>query len=187
MTLGPRRVCVKLFASEPAAPDSVFVTIFHEWIRRRALPFVLLDVADYAHVPDSPGVVLVAHEATFALDRSDGRFGLLAQQRRPTEGGAADAITTTLRQALSVAERLEADARLSGLRFDRHIIRIEANDRLRAPNTDAGFHDLVPAVQRAVGAVHPASSIRVARIDSAKRERLAVDVQVSGHDGVAAR
>ena len=107
MIADPRRVCVKLFAAEPGVPDSAFVPIFHEWIRDRALGLVLLDVADYTHVPDSPGVMLIAHEAAFSLDRTDGRLGLLAQQRRPIDGGVSTAIAVTLRQALAVADRLE--------------------------------------------------------------------------------
>src|SRR6266513_3157575 len=95
------RVCVKLYAPEPDdGVDTILVPVFHEWIRDRALDLVLVDVADYTHAPDSPGVVLVSHEASFALDRSDGRFGLLAQRRRPVAGDAAVAIATTLRQAL---------------------------------------------------------------------------------------
>ena len=125
MIIESLRVCVKLYAPEPGIPDSTFVPIFHEWIRERALDMVLLDVADYAHVPDGPGVVLIAHEATFSLDRSDGRFGLLAQQRRPITGDAGDAIATTLGQALLVAERLERDRRVAGcLAFDRASIQI---------------------------------------------------------------
>ena len=94
MIADPRRVCVKLFAAEPGVPDSAFVPIFHEWIRDRALGLVLLDVADYTHVPDSPGVMLIAHEAAFSLDRTDGRLGLLAQQRRPIDGGRTRRKTT---------------------------------------------------------------------------------------------
>lgn len=175
----PPRVCVKLHAPEPGIPDSTFVPIFHDWIRERALDMVLLDVADYTHVPDGPGVVLIAHEATFALDRSDGRFGLLAQQRRPIAGDAGDAIVATLRQALLVAERLETDRRVAGrLAFDRASIRIEANDRLRSPNSDAGFTAIEPHVRGAVLRLYPRASVRAIRLDAPPRERLAIGVHV---------
>ena len=42
----------------------------------RAADHMLIDVADYGHVPQGPGVVLVAHEANIYLDRLDGRTGL---------------------------------------------------------------------------------------------------------------
>jgi hypothetical protein len=161
-------------------PDREFVPIFHAWIRARALDLVLLDVADYTHVPHGPGVMLVAHEATFALDRADGRFGLRAQQRRPVEGSARDAVAVTLHQALTVADRLEADRRLRGrLSFDRSRFRVEANDRLRAPNNDASFDALAAAVRSAVADTYPDAPLRLARATSDARERLAVDVEVT--------
>ena len=93
---GLQRICLKLYAAEPGISDQVFVPIFHDWIRDQALEdLVLFDVADYAHVPESPGIVLVTHEASFSLDRSDGLFGLLAQRRVDGSGVAADMIATT--------------------------------------------------------------------------------------------
>jgi hypothetical protein len=176
-----QRVCVKLYAAGPVAvPDDVFVPIFHEWIRDRSLDLVLIDVADYAHAPVSPGVMLIAHEATFALDRSDDRFGLLAQRRRPVKGNAGDAIAATLRSALAVAGRLEADPRVAGkLAFDVTTPRIEANDRLRAPNTDRAFDEFVPFVRAAIAMVHPGSTATITRVANDQRERLAVDARIT--------
>src|SRR5262249_16748844 len=104
-----QRVCAKLYADQTAEiRDDVFIALFHEWIQQRALPDVLLDVADYTHVPDGPGVILVGYATTFALDRSDGRFGLLAQRRRP-DSDARSAIASVVHELLEVAARLEAD------------------------------------------------------------------------------
>ena len=36
----------------------------------------LIDVADYSHVPDGPGVMLVAHEGFFSLDQENHQPGL---------------------------------------------------------------------------------------------------------------
>src|SRR5688572_5531870 len=109
------RVCVKMYAAEDGGvSDAVFVEIFQEWIRDRALDMVLFDVADYAHAPVSPGIMLMADEASFALDRADGRFGLLAQRRKPLPGDAVAAISTTVAQVMDVAARLERDPRVEG-------------------------------------------------------------------------
>ena len=57
--------------------------IFNEWIRERALgDLVMLDEADYAHIPESPGIMLICREVTFSMDRTDERFGLLALRAR---------------------------------------------------------------------------------------------------------
>ena len=177
---GLQRICLKLYAPEQGIGDQAFVPIFHEWIRDQALEnLVLFDVADYAHVPESPGIVLVTHEASFSLDRSDGLFGLLAQRRVNGSGEAADMIATTLRHALQVAAKLEDDPRLAGkLAFDRSRVMIEANDRLRAPNTDEGYRTLEPVVSTAIKAVFSDSTPKVTRVNNDPRDRLAANVSV---------
>jgi hypothetical protein len=191
---GLYRVCVKIYASSPAggAPSSggaaargilndaaVFVPIFHEWIRDRKLEMVLLDVADYAHAPESPGIMLVAHEVSFAMDRADGRLGLLAQRRIPAEGGVQGALETTLRQARQVVDMLSKDRRVVGkVKFDGSLVRIESNDRLRAPNSNEGFEDLKPWVAKAVDVVYGKKSAPITRVANDPRDRLALDVTV---------
>ena len=67
-TDGFYRVCVKVYASEQAIEDDakLFVPIFHEWIRDGTPGgLVLLDVADYAHVPESPGIMLISHDSNY--------------------------------------------------------------------------------------------------------------------------
>ena len=45
-----------------------FIPVFHDWIQTQQLAELLIDVADYRHVPHGPGVVLVAHDAHYAMD-----------------------------------------------------------------------------------------------------------------------
>lgn len=178
------RVCVKLYADEPRGVDDaeVFVPIFHEWIRDNKLDVVAVDVADYAHVPDGPGIMLVSYEAHFALDRADGRFGLLAQRRKPVEGGDVRvALAATLRHALKVAAGLEQDRRLRGrLKFDASLVRIELNDRLLAPNTDETYAAIEPIVREVVADVFGSPPAEVKRVPNDPRDRMALDVRLDG-------
>lgn len=177
---GLYRVCVKVYASEYEVENDaeLFVPIFHEWIRDGALDLVMLDVADYAHAPDSPGIMLVCHEVSFALDRSDGRIGLLAQRRVAFEGSTAEAIALTARQAVEVAARLERDPRVKGrLRFDPSMLRVEANDRLLAPNSEDGYRDFAPSVVRGMEAALAGEAPLVEKIQNDPRDRLAVSVR----------
>lgn len=177
------KICVKLYANEPGVDDAeLFVPIFHEWIRDRVFDMVLFDVADYAHVPDSPGVVLVTHETHFAMDRSDERFGVLAQRRARFHGSAVEAVATTLRQTLAFAVKLESDPRVAGkLHFDPATIRLEANDRLRFPNDDAGLADFEPVVRAGLAAALPGQeNWTLSRVTNDPRDRLAVEVRLSG-------
>jgi hypothetical protein len=176
-----RRVCAKLYADRAVTiEDDVFVALFHEWIQKRSLPGVLLDVADYMHVPDGPGVILVGHATTFALDRGDGRFGLLAQRRRP-DRDARGAIASVVRELLEVATRLEADKRLEGaLVFDRSLLRIETNDRLHAQNSDTSFEELAPIARDVIAEVLGRSAVAVERVENDPRDRLALIAHLSG-------
>jgi hypothetical protein len=177
------RVCVKIYAPEPAGIGTdaeAYVPIFHEWIRERALDLVLFDVADYAHVPDGPGIMLVTHEVAFALDRSDGRFGLLGQRRTPLDGNAADAVEATLRHTIAVAEKLASDSRLAGkLAFELSTIRVEANDRLRAPNSDEGFAAFQPVARAGLARVLGSEVRPGTWVDNDRRDRLAIEFTVS--------
>ena len=175
------RVCVKMSASgdSGAVDDAVFVEIFQEWIRDRTLDMVLFDVADYAHAPISPGIMLITDEASFALDRADGRFGLLGQRRKPIVGDAVAAISTTLAQVMEVADRLERDPRVGGkLAFDRSSLRIESNDRLRAPNTDEGYAGFEMLTRAALERVRPNAGVGLRRVANDARDRLAVEARL---------
>ena len=179
-TDGFYRVCVKLYASEEAIEDDakLFVPIFHEWIREGAPGgLVLLDVADYAHVPESPGIMLICHEVNFSMDRADGRLGLLAQRRIPIDGSPVDVVAKTLRQVLEVASRLEQHPRVDGaFKLDAAVLRIEANDRLRLPNSDGGYEAFAPIIQEAVARVLGGAPPIVTRVENDPRDRLAVSV-----------
>ena len=181
-----KRWCVKVYAPEPQVGDQTFVPIFHDWIRNHSIEgLVLFDVADYAHVPESPGVVLVAHEAHISMDRSDGRFGIHVQRRVDAPGSSEQVLADTVRIALTVADKLEAEPSLAGkLRFDRSSVRVEVNDRLRGPNSDEGWRAIEPLVRSAVAAATGDASARVQRVKNDPRDRLTVDASVRMEAGV---
>jgi len=183
------RVCVKVYAHEGhdlGDEAALLVPIYHEWIRDGVLDLVMLDVADYSHVPDGPGMMLVTHELNFAMDRADGRLGLLAQRRIDFDGTGVEAVADTLARALDFTARLERDARVQGkLTFDPASLRIEANDRLRAPNSDEGYESFEPLVREAVTGAFPGRAVTVSRIRNDPRDRLSVEVRVPGLATVA--
>src|SRR5882757_7269132 len=96
------KLAVKFFATDASALHAeVFVPIFHKWIQTRALPdHLLIDVADYKHVPSGPGTVLVAHEANLSTDQADNRLGLLYARKQPIAGDLTERLRVTFRSAL---------------------------------------------------------------------------------------
>ncbi|HEY3154720.1 MAG TPA: hypothetical protein VGK65_23870, partial [Candidatus Binatia bacterium] len=57
-----QKINVKFFAVEKEpVPLTAFIDIFHSWIQ--ASDGIYHDVADYSHMTNGPGIVLVAHDA----------------------------------------------------------------------------------------------------------------------------
>ena len=79
---------------------------------------LLLDVADYRHVHEGPGVVLIGHQANYSVDNTDNRLGVRYNRKAPLDGTNQDRLTQATRAALTAFQRLEAESGLKGkLRF----------------------------------------------------------------------
>ena len=137
----PQRFSVKFFVNDPAAVDlEAVVPIFQKWIQRHTVEGMLIDVADYKHVENGPGIVLIAHEADYALDERDGRPGLQYTLKREAEGDFSDRLRLAIQRALSACEALEAEKTLNGaITFALDEVEIVFLDRLRVPNDEQSF------------------------------------------------
>lgn len=134
-----QHVNVKMFVEGELRLDpSRFINVFHEWIQRQVMPELLIDVADYCHVPDGPGVLLVAHEADYSMDHTDGRWGLRYNRKAAFPGNNEDRLRQALSTAATACKQLEAEfAAESGgpaLRFSRTQFEVFINDRALVPN-----------------------------------------------------
>lgn len=132
-----QRFAVKIFAEPASAGESsTIIPVFHRWIQERAVPGLLIDVADYTHLVDGPSVLLVAHEAHYALDETGGRPGLSYTRKQPLEGTFGERLTTAAAALIAAARRLEQDtSRMTGggIAFLADEIEFVTNDRLAAP------------------------------------------------------
>lgn len=152
-----------------------FMGVLQRWIREHTVPGILIDVADYSHIPNGPGVVLVGHEANWSVDYADGRMGLLYRYKWPAEPDTAGRIEAAVKAALDAAAKLEAEPEFAGrLAFDKSRVDVIANDRLRAPNTDEAAAAFGAAVEQAVSTV--LTGAKVTRHEGDPRERPAVTV-----------
>jgi hypothetical protein len=130
-----QHINVKIFAREGSTVDwHALIPIFHRWIREQALPGMLLDVADYAHVPAGPGMMIIAHDAHYALDNRQNRLGFLYNRRTAAEGTNQDRIRQAYEAALVGASMLQHELGDS-VRFDETQAEIWVNDRMLAPNS----------------------------------------------------
>jgi hypothetical protein len=118
-----------------------FVPLLHKWIQQhKVADHLSIDVADYEHVHNGPGTLLITHEANFAMDRADGRLGLLYVRKQPIASASnfPQRLRAVARPVLEAAQRLEED--LPGkikFRTDEFAFRIY--DRLLGPNTSETF------------------------------------------------
>ncbi len=145
-----------LASSESAAAPEEFIPVFHRWITERVLPELLIDVADYSHVHEGPGVLLVGHDAIYAYDESRGEPGLLYSRRRETAPETAgirtlnERLESLLLCAFRACDQIEAEPQLNGrVAFDRHRIELRVNDRL-VPRDDETASALGEALRRAL-------------------------------------
>ena len=114
------------------------VPVFHSWIENQNDEELLIDVADYTHVPSGPGVVLIGHEGNYSVDNMGNRLGIRYNRKAALDGTNQENLTQATRAALKACRRLESEPRLEGnLRFNGQDIEIFINDRLIAPNTAA--------------------------------------------------
>jgi len=152
------------------------VPVFHRWIQTGAVEGMLIDVADYAHVPQGPGILLVAHEGNYAVDISGGRAGMLYYSKQPLPGDLGQRLRQVCSLALRAAQLLEEESALNGAtRVPGDAIRLFANDRLRAPNGEATMKALRPAIDGLVAALYPDATCEL-RGTTDPRERFTVDI-----------
>jgi hypothetical protein len=138
MSMLSERLQLKLYL-EPSEHFELeaLVPVFHRFIRDRVIKDVLIDVIDYSHVPDGPGVVLIGHAADLYLGALDGAFGLVYSRKRGGPGPERR-LEDALRRLIDAARLLEQENGLE-LRFKSNELSLRLTDRLRAPNDDATF------------------------------------------------
>ena len=162
-----------------------FIPVFHDWIQTQQIEELLIDVADYRHVPHGPGVVLVAHDAHYAMDLAEGQLGLLYSRRRETHPsrcaiqGVADRLRSVWHCALTACQRLEAHPGLHGrLQFRGNELLLRCNDRLQAPNTPAAYDELYQYLEPFLATLYPGQQVEVEHV-SESTSRLTVSIKVA--------
>jgi hypothetical protein len=175
-----QHVRVKIFASD-AAPVELgdAIPVFHRWIQDRVCQELLIDVADYRHVPNGPGVMLIGHEANYSLDNTKGRLGLL-YSRKQAGGEAQENLREAYGAAVTACRRLEEEPAFAGkLKFDERECEFSINDRLLAPNQEATYLALKPEFERFLAEVWGPDSHIIERRGEA-RELFQVRARKSG-------
>lgn len=174
-----QHLTVKIFALENGIDLGDAIGVFQRWIQDSVCGELLIDVADYRHVPGGPGVLLVAHEADYSLNGS----GLEYRRTAAVEGGNQDKLLQAFFAALEACRRLEEDFGGS-LIFDAGHCEVAVNDRLLAPNTEATWQALLPDFRDFLDGLFGRGAYRIERTGEA-RELFRVSIESASFVPVA--
>lgn len=182
----PQRIKMR-FELATAGPDLLndVIPVFHRWIQSEATPATMIDVADYKHVPASPGVMLVGHADDLGIDngRRSGEdapgFYYVRKHGRLEE-------TQSLRQrlrevwelALQTGRMLEKED--LGLTVDAGSVEIFLQDRLLYPPGADTLEEAEREVQAILGEVLDGADFSLRRTDADPREPVSWLAELQG-------
>ena len=181
-----KKINIKIYAKDNSFPAlSDFIPVFHDWIKdqkdekqEQKNSELLIDVADYSHVPAGPGVMLIAHESQYSIGYgAEERFGLTYELKVMHGGSNSDSLNHALKQTLVAAQRLINDERLQNkLEFSGQEFEVIINDRFLGPNKKETFDKLQADFKRVFDVLYSNTKYSCQFIDNDHRERLTVRI-----------
>lgn len=169
-----QHVNVKLYIENPEAVNLAdFAVVFNNWIQKQRLDELLIDVADYLHVHNGPGIMLIGYEADYSLDNRGGRLGLLYNRKGRLDYTNQEKLVQAIGAVLIAAQILEKE---HGLKFDGSEVQIVINDRLLVPNTAVTFAALETDLKSFFDELYNGAEYSLSHNDD-PRERFTVNVK----------
>ncbi|HEU0291746.1 MAG TPA: hypothetical protein VFR47_03375 [Anaerolineales bacterium] len=171
-----QHINLKFYLENPETVNLAdYALVFNTWIQRQRLEELLVDVADYLHVHNGPGIMLIGHEADYSLDNRAGRLGLLYNRKAQLEGATQEKLAQALRATLTAAQILQKE---NGLKFNGSEVQIIINDRLLLPNTAETFEALEHDLRDFFNKLYSGAEYTLAHNDN-PRERFTVNIRTS--------
>ena len=157
------KINVKFFAEKGSDISlHAFIPVFHRWIQEDKLEGFMVDVTEYTHVYQGPGVLIIAQEANYSVDEAEGKRGFMYAQKRVPEKSAVDHIKTAFRRALKAASDLENEKEFAGkLKFATGNFEVTINDRLAAPAGSASQAEIEKALKPFLDGLYGAGSYQL--------------------------
>ena len=151
----PQRLSVRFFIKGSAPELPPFVPLFHRWIQNSTVEGLLIDVADYAHVPDGPGILLIGHDVDYSIDLTADKPSLMVRRKRYEDSDDfAAVLRDTLKKAAQAATALLADDAVN-IEVDAATVEITLIDRLQAPNTEEAYDAALSEIEPVLNALYP--------------------------------
>ena len=187
------RTQIKFFLETPQAPPQAqtldlapFMGIFQRWIQRKTLEGQLIDVADYRHVFEGPGIVLIGHDSDYAIETRGGRIGLLYTRKRQSDPDLQTQLRSSLRLALAACQLIETETALHPkLKFRADEIEIRFADRLQLPNRPESFDLVKDDLQAVLTGLYGSASVSFAPVTQDARQLFTVAAHAEGTTSIA--
>ena len=175
-----QRISAKLYVEDSSAvTPTALIPVFHRWISDGAVEGLLIDVADYKHVPEGPGIMLIGHEGDYSVEYTDGVPAFRYERKRDRPSELREQIHQVLRLTLiganTLAETPDPHGPI-GFRTDEVVVSIA--DRLRAANTAENFESIKHEVEAAVAEIYGAVVETVEHISEDARVPLGFRVRI---------
>jgi hypothetical protein len=169
-----QHINIKIYLENSATVNLAnYAAVFNSWIQQQRLEELLIDVADYLHVHNGPGIMLIGHEADYSLDNRAGRLGLLYNRKAQLEATTQEKLAQATRAALTAAQILEKE---NDLNFKGSEVQLIVNDRLLVPNTAETFAALEQDLQAFFDRLYNGAEYSLTH-DADPRERLTIHVE----------
>ena len=131
-----------------------FITIFGRWRKQEGHPAEWVDMADYAHVSQGPGIMLIGQRCNFSFDMGGPGPGILYAAKKGLTGSHPARILSAIEWCLALSNLLVAEEEFPpGVRLRTDSLELRFNDRLETPNTAATDEQLQPAIRQALDAL----------------------------------
>ena len=171
---------VKLYLNTNGSFDSKdYIPVFHTWIQQKVVDdHLLIDVADYSHIADGPGVMLISHEGHISLDQENLQPGIMYMRKTDMAGSFKERFIKVLSIITKAANRLCDNNINKEIDFVKHSLRFITNDRRVAKNTVENQKLYQDAVQEALENKYPGKTWNIDNFAS-ENERLAFTVNFS--------
>ena len=170
-----QRIDVKQLLVSPPDPNlDPFLVIFNRWRQREDDPSDWVDLADYAHMPRGPGILIAGKRNTFSVNLNPPGPGLLTSVRNGLKGSLEDRFREAFRRARELNAAVVAEPEFpADFRVVDDAWEVFLNDRLRFSNTAESDVRVRPALAACLG-IAPESLAR----HSDPRGRLGYSVRV---------
>lgn len=184
----PSRISAKFFLRSADVDAAGLIPVFHRWIRQgSSLDGLVIDVADYHHVPDGPGVMLIGHEWDRSVDFSGGRPGVLSVTKRGLEGDLVSRVRAVVADALHVATLLQDEESVGNPAVGVDEVEITVLDRLFAPNTPETLTAIGGDIASALAPLNGGEAPALSQVGDERRPfRVTATLSASGDAAAAA-